>query len=707
MHPLPRARKHRHRPTTLRQNPPHLNPSADRSASFAPSPSSFDPSPPAPLPTRPTRSTRRPTRHSSNPQSHPSHPSSPPTADTPSYLPPSLLTPEPLPLLPPSFPYSPTLASSATPVPSTTPPSRTRPARTQHPAAITRLQYNRAPAAYPTMGRGKSWSREESEAVAKAWKLASEVITSARDQNTKRFTAELYQRFISLAPKTDAAMADGRWTSRSQTAVKTQFDAIADDIIKFNLVTSSVVEQAINRGLDISDPRILRAAIAVHLGAVSSAVLDFDDIDVVETDWKLFEAWRILKTCSRFAPVGWADVSRSMPPASLGQTMRRHHDTSDPPAHRSRLPHVSRASRMHPAHRSRHLPRSMHRADEHELDPDELNDHLEGEMEREAEAHDAEVDHDPDDDLHDPEDDPHDDAVHSGSFLADPTSLVDAPPAPSALPLPPVPAPPDQTSGAHALSHGSSRRNAPSPRDHSGRARPLKRRPLHRDEQRGHREDQRGHRDDRANLHREHERSLHREERARLPRPSPHSMAGPSPHSFMGPSPHSMGGPSPHSLVGPSPHSVAGPSPPGDMEGLDPMERDEEEVGQEAEPALEPPLKEMRLGPGPSADVFASAGSDAVRLVGDALRALGDALSEYNAISLFSRPDMQGRQDQKMFFNALAEKHALKARLDRDKLMNLVQEQERDQTQQEHGQEHAHQREEEERERRGSNSFSD
>lgn len=67
------------------------------------------------------------------------------------------------------------------------------------------------------------------------------------------------------------------------------------------------------------------------------------------------------------------------------------------------------------------------------------------------------------------------------------------------------------------------------------------------------------------------------------------------------------------------------------------------------------------------------ASASAIESVGQALRSLGDALSEYNAITLFSRPDMQGRRDQKVFFETLAAKHVLKAKLDLDELERQMQ----------------------------------
>lgn len=158
------------------------------------------------------------------------------------------------------------------------------------------------------MGRGKTWTREESATVASAWKLVSANFPSSREQNTKRFAAELHQQFIQLAPKVHHPVSEGQWAARSQTAVKTQFDVIGDDILKFNVVLLNVMECAISRGIQCEELHIIRVAIAVHLGIIpGTSQLEFDDYnDTIEADWKLYEAWRVLRTCSRFAPASWS-----------------------------------------------------------------------------------------------------------------------------------------------------------------------------------------------------------------------------------------------------------------------------------------------------------------------------------------------------------------------------------------------------------------
>lgn len=152
------------------------------------------------------------------------------------------------------------------------------------------------------MGRGKSWSREESEAVAKAWKLAANEIPNTREQNTKNFASLLYQSFVKFAPTSDDQTLNGRWKSRSQMAVKTQFDAIGDDILRFNHHYYNIALKASDCGFNPEEDNVLCAAIGVHLGAINLNMINFNHIDTVVLDWKLFEAWCILKSCPKFMP---------------------------------------------------------------------------------------------------------------------------------------------------------------------------------------------------------------------------------------------------------------------------------------------------------------------------------------------------------------------------------------------------------------------
>lgn len=337
------------------------------------------------------------------------------------------------------------------------------------------------------MGRGKTWTREECEAVAKAWKHTSELIVSTWDQSSKRFVYELYKRFIDLAPSDPDAL-EGRWTSRSRTAVKTQFDVIAGDILKFNDELSAVMEQTGSHSIELGDPRVVRAALAVHLDFTST--ISFNNLEIVETDWKLYEAWLVLKTCPRYQLVNW--------------------------------------SRFDPAQQNTNPSPS--------------------------------------------------DTLHPSRIESDNNSYIgDDAPATEGTPM--------KTLASAALSM------------------PIAQNTL------------------------------------------------------------SISGPPNNSSVGTCPAQDS------DVKGHRPFVDSHDNclgkrrlVGDTKGQALP---KNPRTEPG-------MWGTDcrAIELVAQAVCALGDALSEYNALALFSRPDMEGQQGKKMYLEALAEKYTLKARLDRDKLVN-------------------------------------
>lgn len=348
------------------------------------------------------------------------------------------------------------------------------------------------------MGRGKSWSREELEAVAKAWKAASEQSMTAREQNSKLFVTELYRTFLEFVPSEPEAL-EGRWTSRSQSAVKTQFDAIQDDIVKFNLVLRNVMDQALNRGVTVRDDKVLRAAIGVHTKVIAG-VINFDAVDAVENDWKMYGAWCILKTCERFAPQNWPRMPNSNP------------DNSDEEPS-NQIPNSSSVENGNPSF-------SM---------PSHGN-------------------------------------LHSGGT-------------------------PMRTLASAALSMDLHVGNGLSPME---------------------------------------------------------PLAHQSPETKLEHGLQAVGSTASKDVGGSEGRTLG-------------KRRGGDGTGQGG--------AKMRR----TAFETSLAGSAALELVGHALCGLGDALSEYNAITLFSRPDMHGRQEQKVFFEALAEKHVLKAKLDRDKLVKEAQ----------------------------------
>lgn len=349
------------------------------------------------------------------------------------------------------------------------------------------------------MGRGKSWSRDESQAVATAWKQASAHYTSIREQNGKAFVNDLYNRFTQLAPS-DPEVLEGRWTSRSQTAVKTQFDAISEDVVKFNKLLTTVLAQAVRQGVT-SRELILRAAVGKHIQAISGN-LDFDAVKTVLSDWKHYEAWRVLSTCERFTPENWPTQTTPDP---------GHAENSDDEP-------------------SLQLPQSKG-------------------ME----------------------------FGNSGYSLPSPRNL-------------PSGGTPMRTLASAALSMNLVGNGMSSMTPHS---------------------------QGQANQHRVEKRKS---------------------------------------------------QPPGGRKGGVGRTLGKRQVEQE--------LRGQRASKSHKAEKFEilSPNCGTLELVAQAISTLGDALSEHNAITLFSRPEMQGRAEQQEFFNALADKHVAKAKIDRDRLMNEARE---------------------------------
>lgn len=348
------------------------------------------------------------------------------------------------------------------------------------------------------MGRGKSWSREESKAVAKAWmKLPASMSSSHVKLN---YTAELYRFFTEQAPNTDKS--DGRWRARSQTAVKTQFEAISDDIIKFNAKLAKVVDDALSRSVQVSNNTILLTAIGLHIRSLDGPI-DFSTLSTSETDWKLYDAWLALKSNPKYCPINFP-------------IMRSPYQSSQHPR-----PHSSNGAT------ATHIPQSS------SLDNANGNYH--------------------------------------------PNSSHDLPSGGT----------PMRTLATAALSLEEVDEDTIPPLN--------------------------------------------------IPvRNQQNSASIPKRNSIK----------------------------------TERLQLDNAKTGNAKKRSVENALqRETAPKVSRTANIvnMVSSGSNALGRVADALGALGDALSEYNAIALFSRADMQSRPDRQLFFDLMAEKHVLKARLDRDK----------------------------------------
>lgn len=588
------------------------------------------------------------------------------------------------------------------------------------------------------MGRGKCWSREESEAVAKAWKLAAVEIPSPREQNTKRFATELYHRFVEFAPNDDDTAQDGRWKARSLTAVKTQFDAIGDDIIKFNHVYLKTSQQALTRGLEPENCLVLRAAIAIHLGAALPSPLDFSQVDTVEADWKLYEAWCILKSCHRFTPATAASQPPPPPPPQQQQQQAQQHGSSSnlnvdqstpgggvtdnmtsnkgeenseaslpppPPTrtirHSPSVANTSLALRTDPHRRasSSAVATSIHNNNNNS------NPQLDSSvaMGRESIVSNGGAS-------------TVDGGTHAPHSSGNTPMKTLASAALSTIPLAERGYP--HFTHHHNYNNSADRRyhqhrHGTSPPSRRARSRPQNgaemgdvpsrpvnavgegaavggcgglieaRRPLKRrlqqqsDEDEAHRvknkvaedqinpnEDVNGQHDQANNPNKATERAMDSEHyrngieaeaeinmerdatRGALRHDVNDAVADHSSSFRRRRRRRTSANMNPNG--GLAVNHVAGG---GGLNGM---------VGNSSGG-----VGKVGVG-GAGCQLFASA--DAIELVGQALRTLGDALSEYNAITLFSRPDMQGRQDQKVFLNTLAEKHVLKAQMERDEL---------------------------------------
>lgn len=190
------------------------------------------------------------------------------------------------------------------------------------------------------MGRGKAWTPEESTAVAHAWR-----IVMANGAATSHGLAHaLYAEFLKRIPAN--ASAEGHWRARPSTAVRSQFDHIQEDILRFNTLLKKIVKDVqAAHAMDssgtapLSEDVIVRAAIGVHTGVTKTPEFDFSSDQMRKITWKLYGAWSVLRGCPQYEfpsiNPGTPVSSRLQRTASRSTTRTNNPNTStrvEPPA---------------------------------------------------------------------------------------------------------------------------------------------------------------------------------------------------------------------------------------------------------------------------------------------------------------------------------------------------------------------------------------
>ncbi len=85
-----------------------------------------------------------------------------------------------------------------------------------------------------TMVKGKSWSKAEDLACAKAFVRASENPEKGVDQRYFVFVRDVFTQFLGLAPSEQPDIErTGRWDARSPEAVAQRFKRIRSEAISF------------------------------------------------------------------------------------------------------------------------------------------------------------------------------------------------------------------------------------------------------------------------------------------------------------------------------------------------------------------------------------------------------------------------------------------------------------------------------------------
>lgn len=179
------------------------------------------------------------------------------------------------------------------------------------------------------MGRGKNWSAEENEHLARAWLAASEDPVVGADQTRKVFKESVRRRFLQMSP-TDSNAKEGRYGSRSVASIDQHFSELSADVQKFRAALGKIKASG---PTGVSDQEKHAMAIAIHCGKTSVMEYNYKDIDCMET-WSGYKAWLVLqnhpKWCDVPNPVSSvADETADIPPQASDVTSNTQSDRHD------------------------------------------------------------------------------------------------------------------------------------------------------------------------------------------------------------------------------------------------------------------------------------------------------------------------------------------------------------------------------------------
>ena len=143
------------------------------------------------------------------------------------------------------------------------------------------------------MGKGKAWDAAELRVLALSYANATYNPQQGADQRNEVFMSTLMKNIRHWAP---AGPRPGQYENRGDQAIYVFIrDHLKPEMNKFNIALRAVLA---TEPTGVSEEQKVNMAIAIHLEKTNHMEYKYKDQNPYE--WKFFNAWRVLRTTSKF-----------------------------------------------------------------------------------------------------------------------------------------------------------------------------------------------------------------------------------------------------------------------------------------------------------------------------------------------------------------------------------------------------------------------
>jgi hypothetical protein len=143
------------------------------------------------------------------------------------------------------------------------------------------------------MGKGKAWDAAELRVLAVSYTNATHNPIHGADQRSDVYISTLMTNMRRWAP---AGPHPGQYENRGPEAIHVFIrDHLTPEMNKFNISLRQVLA---TQPTGVSEEQKVNMAIAIHLQKTN--LVEYKYKDQNPYDWRFFEAWRVLRTTSKF-----------------------------------------------------------------------------------------------------------------------------------------------------------------------------------------------------------------------------------------------------------------------------------------------------------------------------------------------------------------------------------------------------------------------